>query len=104
MPDVLGIQSGSAHCRDVSKNALKELPECVCNMSNLISLYARLRTWRRVRPRRAERWCRRKAEHNELQALPDLASSQTLLNVCVRCRSGAIGAAAEGRLWFTAGS
>ncbi len=28
------------HRRDVSKNALKELPECVCNMGNLTSLYA----------------------------------------------------------------
>ena len=28
------------HRRDVSNNALKELPECVCNMGNLTSLYA----------------------------------------------------------------
>ena len=38
----VGIQSVQArlHCRDVSKNALRELPECVCNMGSLTSLYA----------------------------------------------------------------
>ncbi len=70
------------HCRDVSNNALHKLPECVCNMSSLEELHAppeaRTRDW----PRR-ERWCRRNAEHNELQALPDLASCTKLLYVCV---------------------
>jgi hypothetical protein len=41
-PIGVGIQSGQAraHRRDVSKNALRELPECVCNMGSLTSLYA----------------------------------------------------------------
>ncbi len=38
----IGIQSmqRAPHGRDVSNNALRELPECVCNMGNLTSLYA----------------------------------------------------------------
>ena len=46
MPVAFGIQSVQArvHRRDVSNNALKELPECVCNMGNLTSLYAPTRT------------------------------------------------------------
>jgi hypothetical protein len=39
------IRAARAHCRDVSKNALKELPECVCNMGNLTSLYAPPEAW-----------------------------------------------------------
>ncbi len=34
------IRAARAHRRDVSSNAMKELPACVCNMSNLTSLYA----------------------------------------------------------------
>jgi hypothetical protein len=101
------------HRRDVSNNALKELPKCVCNMSNLTSLYAPPEAWmRHSAAAPSERCCRRNAEHNELQALPDLASAscrpgstETLLYVCVRCaRVLLVGAATEGRLWFVAGS
>ena len=87
MPVAVGIQSGRCpHRRDVSKNALKELPECVCNMSSLMSLYAPPEAWmRHSAAAPSERCCCRNAERNELQALPDLACSQTLLYVCVRC-------------------
>jgi hypothetical protein len=33
------------HHRDVSKNALQELPKCVCNMSSLMLLYAPPEAW-----------------------------------------------------------
>ena len=39
----------------------------------------------------SERWCRRNAERNELQALPDLASCPRLLYVCVPPPRSAVG-------------
>ncbi len=54
----------------------------------------------------SERWCRRNAERNELQALPDLASCTRLLYVCVRCPLLSVTCRyrAEALLWFAAGS
>jgi hypothetical protein len=60
-----------------------------------------------VWPGRAERWFRRNAERNELQALPDLASCARLLYLCVyplpllsvTCRYRA-----DALRWFAAGS
>jgi hypothetical protein len=89
MPVGVGIQfvQRARYRRDVSKNALKELPECVCNMGNLTSLYAPPEAWMSWWPRR-EHCCRRNAEYNKLQALPRLEScrpggTDTLLYVCV---------------------
>jgi hypothetical protein len=39
----------------------------------------------------SERWCRRNAERNQLQALPDLASCPRLLYVCVPPPPSAVG-------------
>jgi hypothetical protein len=75
----------------VSNNTLRELPMCVCNMGSLTSLYAPPEASRRLRPGRAERWCRRNAGHNELQALPDLANCTRLLYVCVPPPRSAVG-------------
>ncbi len=57
----------------------------------------------------SERCCRRNAEYNELQALPDLAScrsgsNETLLYVCVRGAPVSFGAATKGGFGSLAGS
>jgi hypothetical protein len=106
------IRAARAHRRDVSNNALKELPECVCNMGSLTSLYAPPEASRRLWPRRASAFAAGTRSTTSCKRCRASKAAERAARIrCFTCASLRcalllllIGAATERRLWFAAGS